>query len=236
MNNLFLTVLILTLLTTARPGLKGEEPGGENRVEWQDLVLHYSFDRALKFADDRSHAENVGKIVGATFEQSGKRKVLSFDGKYNYVRIPDSGSLDITGGLTVEVWIKTTQKTESWPPIFGNCQEVSPHHGYKVGMTRNGRFFYYSQGQYVFSKSKINTGTWRHVVATVSKTTATLYVDGKVDHSGVVSVPKANDVDQTIGASYTPHYFFEGSIDELRVYNVALSDRQIKQHYKAGID
>lgn len=236
MNNLSLPVLILALLIAAKPGLKAEDPARTDRVKWQDLVLHYSFDKELKFADDRSHKENIGEIIGATFAESGKRKVLTFDGAYDYIRIPDSSSLDITGDLTIEVWIKTTQKAVAWPTIFGNCQEVSPHHGYKIGMSRDGLVFYYSQGQYVFSKSKINTGTWRHVVVTLSKTTATVYVDGKVDHSAVVSIPKANDVDQTIGASYSPHYFFEGAIDELRVYTVALSDRQIRQHYKAGID
>jgi len=230
------TALALLVLALLALGLNGDELAEADRVDSKNLVLHYTFDKKFKFADDRSRTESVGEINGAAYAKDGQRKVLAFDGVNDYVRIPDSDSLDITGDLTVEVWIKTTQKAEAWPTIFGNCQEVSPHFGYKVGMTVDGRAFYYSQGQYVYSKTKINTGTWRHVVLTVSKNQAIIYVDGKIDHSGVVTMPRANEVDQTIGASYSPHYFFEGAIDELRVYDAALSDRQIRQHYKAGID
>lgn len=44
-------------------------------------------------------------------------------------------------------------------------------------------------------------------------------------------MPTANDVDQTIGASYTPWYFFDGVIDDVFIYNRALSASEVEELY-----
>jgi hypothetical protein len=56
---------------------------------------------------------------------------------------------------------------------------------------------------------------------------ARIYIDGQLDNSGYVGPPRINDLDQVIGATYTPHYFFNGQIDDVRVYNHALSEQEI---------
>ena len=74
-------------------------------------------------------------------------------------------------------------------------------------------------------------GGWRHVCVTLSGTTAYIYIDGLLDNSGPVGVPTANDVDQTIGASYTPWYFFDGVIDDVFIYDRALSESEVEELY-----
>jgi len=201
-------------------------------VAYGGLVGYWKFEEgAGAIAHDSSGNNNHGTIYGASWTVGRSGKALSFDGIDDYVRIPDSDSLDITGDLTITAWVKTSQ-TSPWSIIFSNCREVSPHDGYKLEMTSlmtyDGNIRFYSQESQLFSIGRINTGTWKHVAVTLSGTVATIYIDGVFDNSGTVNVPNTNDLDQTIGASYLPYYFFKGIIDEVQIYNRALSEEEIR--------
>ncbi len=108
--------------------------------------------------------------------------------------------------------------------------ETSPHSGYSLRLG-NGKIAFMSGDEYLFGNISVNTDNWTHVAITLSGTTATSYVNGVFDTSGTVGVPTDSIVDQTIGASYTPYYFLEGSIDDVRVYNRALSYSEIQELY-----
>jgi len=214
--SLFLASMLTVTFTIAPTA------GSEN-----GLVGYWKFDEGSgPTASDSSGYNNYGTVYGATWTDGKVGKALSFDGINDYVRIPDSDSLDITEDLTIAAWVKTSQ-TGRPSDIFCNLRQVSPHDGYALEITSTGNVRFYSQEKDLVSKGKINTGTWKYVVVVLSGTTATIYIDGAFDNSGTVNVPNANDLDQTIAASYTPYYFFNGVIDEVRVYNRALSQSEI---------
>jgi hypothetical protein len=170
-------------------------------------------------------------VYGATSiaDRFGKAdSAYSFDGIDDYVRIADSQSLNITGDLTVSAWIRARDCTKT---IFGNMLEVSPHSGYSLKIDFNGVAYLFSGDKILLGQTSVVTDSWTHVVATLSGAHAALYVNGVLDASGTGGVPTGSNVDQTIGASYTPHYFFDGDIDDVRVYNRALSFSEIEELY-----
>ncbi len=191
------------------------------------LVAYYPFNGN---ANDMSGNGNNGVVNGATLiaDRFGNaNSAYSFDGVNDYVRITDSNSLNITGDLTISAWIRTN---DSMNIIFSNMLETSPHSGYSLSLS-DAKIRFMSGDMSLWGNSSVNTNLWTHVAITLSGTTATSYVAGGFDTLGTVGVPTASSVDQTIGASYTPYYFLNGSIDDVRVYNRALTYYEIQELY-----
>ncbi len=190
------------------------------------LVASYPFSGN---AQDTSGNGNNATVNGAslTADRFGTpSSAYSFNGTSNYLRIADSASLNITGDLTISAWIRTSTPGQI---IFSNMLEVSPHSGYSLRTLSDGRIQFISGDQHLFGTSPVTTGLWTHVAVTLAGTTATSYINGLIDNSGTVGVPTTSSVDQTIGASYTPFYFWNGALDEINVYNRALSPSEIQE-------
>jgi hypothetical protein len=194
------------------------------------LIAYYPFNGS---AADGSGSGNDGSVLGASLIQDRFGKANSaygFDGTDDYVRIADSQSLNLTGDLTISAWIRTTTL---YSIIFSNMLETSPHSGYSLRLTSSGALDFSSGDKILIGQTSVNTGTWKHVAVTLSGTTATSYINGALDISGTVGIPTSSSVDQTIGASYTPFYFWNGSLDDIRVYNRALSAPEVQQLFAA---
>ena len=194
------------------------------------LAAYFPFDGN---ANDESGNANTGVVNGASLVEdrfANPNSAYNFDGTDDYIRIADSHSLNITGDLTISAWIRTNSPDQNI--IFSNMLEVSPHNGYSLRLSSDGTIRFMSGGGNLFGHTPVNTNLWTFVAITLSGTTATSYVDAMLDSSGAVGVPTSSSVDQTIGASYTPFYFWDGSIDDLRVYNRALSFSEIQELYR----
>lgn len=182
------------------------------------LVAHYPMDgNALDAGPFANHG--VVYEATATADRFGREgRALSFDGFNDYVWIADSGNLNLTGDFTISAWIRTR---DTGSIIFSNMLEVSPHDGYSLRLGLSGQLHFMSADQHLLGTHPVNLDSWTHVAVTLSGTTARAYVNGVLDAAGPAGPPTASSVDQTIGASYTPWYFFRGSMDEVRVHDRA---------------
>lgn len=192
------------------------------------LVAYFPFNGN---ANDSSVNGNNGQVFGATLTQDRfghANSAYSFDGVDDYMRTFDSQSLNITGNLTISAWIRTSSAANG-PIIFSNMLEVSPHDGYSIRLTQAGKVYFLSGDQPLIGQQSVVSADWKHVAVVQSGTTASVYIDGALDLSGTVGVPTTAGVDQTIGASYSPYYFWDGDLDDIRVYNRALTLAEIQQ-------
>ncbi|TMA34085.1 MAG: LamG domain-containing protein, partial [Deltaproteobacteria bacterium] len=84
------------------------------------LVAAYGFEEASGTGvADSSGRGNNGSISGATWTTSGRYgQALSFNGTNAYVEIPDSSSLDLTTGMTLEAWVYPTVQLSNWKAIL----------------------------------------------------------------------------------------------------------------------
>ena len=188
------------------------------------LAAYYPFNGN---ANDQSGNGNNGVVYGATptADRFGNaNSAYSFDGTDDYVRIAESDSLNITGDLTISAWIRTGTGGQI---VLSNMMETTPHSGYSLRLTSDGDLYFMSGDETLMGQTNVTTNSWTHVAVTLSGTTATSYVDGVFDASGTVGIPMGSYLDTTIGASSDPYYFWDGSIDDVRVYNRALSASEI---------
>src|SRR5690348_8701878 len=83
------------------------------------LVAAYSFDQSGSTVADFSGNGNTGTVSNATWTSAGKYGgAFSFNGTSSMITVPDSPSLDLTTGMTLEAWVKPTVSDSSWRCIL----------------------------------------------------------------------------------------------------------------------
>ena len=191
------------------------------------LVSRWRFDVDIL---DSEVANNDGTAVGgASYTLAGKiNAAYRFDGATGYISIPDSSTLDVSS-ITISAWINMTQAKDSLI--------LSKNSAYQLRMlsTRRLRGVVYLGGAYT-SIDSISTATvplnvWTHVAMTYSSGSYKLYINNAevatLSSTGTIST---NTQSASIGGSGTGP-FFNGTIDEVMLFNRQLASTEITQIY-----
>ncbi len=197
-----------------------------------------------------SNGTNNGTLMnGATFAAGKTGQAFSFDGINDYVKIPKSPSLDVGGQVTIDFWMKADPSTPIGSQIAGLV--TSDFYGVEIGgsplgvilfmSVNNGASFPATPGGLTFP-----AGEWHHVAATYDGSKLQMYLDGQPAGSptlvsGAISPMRANsfvtigseDGRTTCGDCIGSRYF-KGQIDEVDIFNRALSASEIAAIYAAG--
>jgi len=208
---------------------------------WNDegLVLYLPFNENQgQIAKDFSHYGNHGKFKGAgepAWCEGRRGPAVNFDGNDDYMDCGSNASLDITNAITFEAWVKLSaididQKILFKKSAYGfavytnNKVEIQIYDGGSAKNIRN-----------VAGGTVLTTGQWYHLVGSYDGATLKTYVNGVLDRSFDYSGDIDTSVEKLGIGAYnvgdTPDFFFNGKIDELRIYNRALSADEIKMHY-----
>jgi hypothetical protein len=186
-------------------------------------------------AYDNSGYNNDGNLVNGPAWVDGKfGKALSFDGVNDYIDAGNSSSLNFgTGDFSVELWIKTSQTEQD---IIGKLGAIGD--GWVIYSLTTGEVdfsvFGSNNSPDVFGITKINDSIWHHVVGVRNGNNAILYVDGTFENSlNIGTIGSTNTTSPLImgineGAN---NIYFNGTIDEVRVYSRSLSTEEISDLY-----
>lgn len=210
--------------------------GGVTGSVWDTnhvAVYHLSDNAANTTVKDSTGNGNTGTNVANTNTKTATGEIASAltysSASGDKTTMSDSASLEITGALSFEAWIKTTDSNSS--TLWRSYLSSSPYTGYGIGYGINGagKMSYWSSvhGAWVISNSSVNDGAWHYIAITVSSGgTVNFYKDGAADGSQSSSVP----------ASYTgirdiADAGFTGTLDEVRVSNSVRSADWIATQY-----
>ncbi|RDI58209.1 LamG-like jellyroll fold domain-containing protein [Flavobacterium glaciei] len=160
--------------------------------------------------------------------------VLNFDGIDDNVNLKDNFNLN-SGSFSIETWIKPGLTNGNVQTIFSKRNPSSLTDGYDLRIVNNIISFNWNNGNSITSNYQVSTNRWYHVAVTFDGTAYNLYIDGvSVKNAVAGSNPIANSNAQCImgamapGLSYPylPTNFFTGWMQELRIWNVALTPAQ----------
>lgn len=200
------------------------------------LVGEWSFDDSNNPGIDDSGNNNNGTLNGQVWTEKGKvRGALQFNA--NRVNIPYKLSL-LPSEFTVEAWVNPTS-IGSWTGIITN--KVGPADGFNLQVgTVQGVAMLIGDGssyRYVRTSWIPKTKTWYHILATHrSNNVNQLYVNGKKEVETIFGLAYSGSNPQTcIGCFYLSGPQFIGTIDEVRIYNRALTAYEIQQLYAEGL-
>jgi len=233
---------LLTFIVGTVGALNGWFGGGGKIPEdtfTRGLVAYWSFDEGSgNIAYDASGNGNHGTIYGAKWTQGKIGGALSFDGVDDYVRVPDSDSLDITNAITIEAWVNCGSSPAGNLRSIVRKESTYALRFYSDGTLEGlvwigGR--YKSSGIVPASIAWV-PNRWVHWTFTYDGSSMKIYkngilVMGPTAQTGAID-KTTNDLG--IGGTGTGAYPFIGLIDEVRIYNRALSPEEIRFHYSRG--
>jgi PKD repeat protein len=201
------------------------------------LVAYYPFNGN---ANDESGNANNGTVNGATLKPDrlgNANSAYSFDGVNDYINIGNSNDFTFYQGLTFATWIKIPTSLDRDMYILNKWVDHWEDKSFAVGQNKKVGFYLWDifSREVLLSTKYIESNTWTHVVATYDGSTAKLYIDGKYDSEKSV----IGDVWNSTGNMFIGHNAdrwdtyapFSGSIDDIRIYNRALSASEIEQLY-----
>ena len=211
------------------------------------LVAAYSFNEGTGTTlTDVSGNNLTGAIVGATWTTAGRYgNGLSFNGTSNYVDLGNPTALQLTGSMTIEAWVKAAAnpaddgqivaKSDGTGWQFKTSPDTGPH---TFGVGVSGTTGPITQR---YSTTVRALGTWYHVAGVYDATAGTLstYVNGVLDNGTLRSPIPAAQVNQNVNVNIgrrTGGFYFNGVIDEVRIYDRALSAAEIQTDMNTPID
>jgi len=213
------------------------------------LVAAYSFDEGTGTkVNDASGNGNTGTLKNGPTWTTGKYgKALSFDGVNDYVDVPNSSSLNIAGTkLTISLWVNITDR--SGPDMvllskpWASSSMPYPYYQYAIEFDANGA----KTLDFLFGDTtgtlrgpfslKPPVGVWTHVAFTYDGTTVKGYLDGVQK----LSVPttqslQARGQSLRIGVDGAFGQAFKGKMDQVRIYNRALTASEIQADMNTAI-
>lgn len=222
----FIAMLLQCLPLTALAYLDGDS---------QTLVGGWHFDEGEgTIAADSSESSNDGTIGGAAWVYGKLGAALKFDGN-GYVEIPYNCILNPRKAITVEAWVNPAGNTV-WQRIV--AKSAYPNTDYSLFRGDNNNIgFSIKIGNVVRTayapKNSVPVGAWTYVVGTYDGKRLRMYINGKQVNSFAVSGQINAHADALrIGGDPRGDYF-KGVIDEVHIYNQALTAQEILCRYQS---
>ncbi len=207
-----------------------------------DLYAYYDFETGTgsKVIDRTGNGRDGTHIAmndwnTAELNTVNETYALNFDGTNDYVTIANESNFDFdnTDSFSIEAWIKTTAVSGR---IVSKMYQADPYTGYEMNVSSTGKLEFLvrndnSPSNYFieFSTTDINDGIWHHVAVTYDGTSdisgSELYIDGVLEATtstaNTLTGSILNNYPVTIGnrANLGTPYYFNGYIDEVRVWN-----------------
>jgi hypothetical protein len=168
---------------------------------------------------------------------------LYFNGTNNKVGIYDSPALNPAGALTVETWINAGSWAGSiWAGNIVCKQGTSPDRGYGLTAGENGRVEFTiamnNSWKAVSTPQLLGLNAWYHLAGVFDGTTLKIYVNGFLQNTAEASGSISSSTGVAMNFGENPTFsgrYFNGDIDEVRIWNVARTQEEILQNMSATL-
>ena len=221
------------------------------------LVAYWGFEENTgNTVYDSSGNNNTGTVHGATWTSGKYGSALSFDGASDgtddYVSVPHSDSINLDV-FTVSSWVSFYDVTRSqvfldkrngqWHRNYGlyyYYQEYAsgvPQNDYLMTSIGDGSYMPTSFSNGAYAPVSLNPNQFYHVAATYDQSVLRLYLDGNEIASNNVTMPGITGNGDLLIGRHQPQYTYPtyGIIDEVRIYDHALSQSEILADMQAPI-
>jgi len=204
------------------------------------LVGLWHFDEGEGLIAIDSSGPNDGNLMGNTDWTSGMfGNALIFDGDGDYVDCGSNvASFDLSDPFTIEAWINPALNNKN-NVIYGNAW-AEPGYHVRVTLENKVRFILIQTGSiYKGIDSSVLTAGWHHIAAVWDGTSVKIYVDGEDDSKIAIENGTVTTITTTANTKIgldttTAAHYFNGLIDEVCIWDGALTGANIEYNYSLG--
>jgi len=220
-----------------------------------DMTSYWKLDETSGTTYDDSYDDNDGACAGACPSPTTDGKVNGgqvFDGDTTGIDVPADTSFDWApnDSFSIEFWMKRPGVCAAFDvphnEVIVGRDDASTDLHWWVGVSCNhgGKALFGlvdkdagGDDAWAVGGTDVTGGLWHHIVAVrnADENEISIYVDGKEEDS--VPAMFSADFDSSTAAlnlgwlNLSPDYHFEGTLDEIALYNRALTEKEIKTHY-----
>jgi uncharacterized protein (TIGR02145 family) len=227
--------------------LPARQTGESNPVVdlMKGLVAFYPFNGNARDESGNNHHGTTHFLTYTTDRLGTPRSAASFNGKYSYMEIPHDEDFDFgkTTSFSIAFWARVNNYPTKGTSIMFHA---SPIYYIELDATQN-QYVQFSVGgesgenilkienYFIFSYEG-----WNHITAIVNRDTDSLllYCNGikvnELPYSNGENYSLSSDSPLTIGAGNWLQNYFNGDMDEIRIYNRALNDAEIRELFNEG--
>jgi hypothetical protein len=195
-------------------------------------------------ANDTIGGNNGTMQNGASFAAGEVNQAFAFNGTNQFVAIPDAPALNPTNSLTVETWVYVSGRpsvdvativTKQSTTVASDIQYQLESYNSPGGLTFRCTVYLPTGYAFVNGKTNVQLNTWYHIAMTYDNASLKLYVNGALDGSVAASGPIAPTTEPLrIGGAGSGSWFFNGRVDEVSLYERALSLAELQAIFNAG--
>lgn len=194
-------------------------------------------------AGDHTGTTHDGVDLGLAGGLAQGDKAIGLDGSSGYVEVPHSRSLDVHGDFTVEAWVRPSGARSLAGAVLqkSSGEEGYQNWEYRLSVTSEnewrGTVFVGGDNVTVTDPEKVSPSEWTHLVMEVSGDRLRLFVDG----TAVASARIEGRVNSSTGllaigrAGGNASDYFAGEVDEVAIYDSALSPETVAAHHSLGL-
>lgn len=175
---------------------------------------------------------NTPAALGANSTQC-----LNFNGTTGVVSIPHAASITLTGDMTVALWIYKNSEAADWVRLIGKGLSANRTFGVWEESGGGTRILFQQYGTAnlnLYSTGTIPLTTWTHVTCRISGNNATIFINGANSGSTTRGGAPATDTEPVTLGYAGFHTYWPGRMDDVRLYNRALSDAEISALASGG--
>ena len=235
--------------------LNGQEVASRNATSTAlspetGLVSYYDFegdtqDKASEYDNNSGTLENdltpVGNAPG--YVNDSDRQAIALNaaaGDTHHLEAPSSAEVDLGAVYTFEAWIKPTN-LDTWSRMILNWAAPMAYH-FALENGSQLSLIHTEQGAPEFLRAiggTVALNQWQHVAGVADGTNLVVYLDGqevgRTAYDGTINTTGGGlGIGDMAGLVSGADFLYQGYMDDLAVWNVALTDSQIRSHYLAG--
>jgi len=210
--------------------------------EYLAPISYWKFDEGIGTTVYDSVGQHHGTAYGATRTTGQLGGALDFDGSNDYISVPHDPELNITGDITIAAWISFA-RAGVYEGLVTKCvgggSRNVPYDFRTHDLSEPQLAFLRADAsgyERVYSSSFIPKGEWHHVLVRVESNVPDFYIDGIITGKYVDTVftrtPTGNTNPVMIGRRDDGLYF-DGLIDDVMIFDIALSAEEIRQVYES---
>ncbi|MDD3032540.1 MAG: prepilin-type N-terminal cleavage/methylation domain-containing protein [Candidatus Pacebacteria bacterium] len=212
-----------------------------------NLVSEWTFNNASDVEEDtwgNNEGTAHGSLILASKENCLYGTCLSFDGADDYIDLGGSSTLNPTNNMTISLWINRSNEDTSQMPLFSRWGPLAADYSYMLYILSNKAYVVVRSDlgvdRNVAGTTSIKQDTWYFIAFSFNGNEPRLYINGEMEgaFSGTqISSIRQNETPTLMGKKGdSSTAWFNGLMDDVRFYDLALPSSRVKQEYVAGLD